>query len=536
MSQEPSRYRWLVAGDINGFFGLMFDNLTVLSYLSGILIGVFNFPADVVFSRMLPGTALGVLFGDLVYTWMAFNLARKSGRGDVTAMPLGLDTPSTIGLALIVLGPAFVRFKASGLSEHDAAMQTWYLGMATMFFMGIIKLVFSFVGSRIQRIVPQAGLLGSLAGIALGLIGVQPLIDIFGVPLVGLIALGLILYTLVAGIRLPFAMPGVFASVILGSILYYALAPAGLAGATFVHPTSVALEAHWPLPSADWIKGLGPALRYLPLSIPFALLTVIGGINTSESARVAGDDYNTRNILLTEAIATLVAGFCGGVAQSTPYIGHPAYKNMGSRAGYTLLTGIFVGLGGILGYLSFIVALIPRAALAPILVFVAFDIVAQSYHAVPKRHVAAVTFSFFPTIFRLLSIKLGNSSVVPQPIFDSLMTSSDRDTGALPQMQVVVALGNGFILTGMLWAAFVAKLVDRHLKASSLYLLILAAFSFFGIVHSALADGSMYFPWMLSHSMRQIPYQFTVAYVVLAILFFVLSYSKEAKEKPIVEH
>ena len=116
---------------------------------------------------------------------------------------------------------------------------------------------------------------------------------------------------------------------------------------------------------------------------------------------------------LTEAVATLVAGVCGGVAQSTPYIGQPAYKRMGSRAGYTLLTGIFIGLGGMLGYVSFIVEVIPRAVLAPILVFVALDIVVQSFHACPIRHAPAVAFAFFPTIARLLSIKLSNPDVVP---------------------------------------------------------------------------------------------------------------------------
>ena len=95
-------------GDINGFFGLMFDNITVLSFLAGILIFAFKFPADIVYTRMFPGTAFGVLFGDLVYTWMALRLAKRTGNGNVTAMPLGLDTPSTIGIALDVLGPAFV--------------------------------------------------------------------------------------------------------------------------------------------------------------------------------------------------------------------------------------------------------------------------------------------------------------------------------------------------------------------------------------------------------------------------------------------
>src|SRR5207244_7256306 len=110
------------------------------------------------------------------------------------------------------------------------------------------------------------------------------------------------------------------------------------------------------------LKGITPALKYLPIAIPFGLLTVVGGINTTESARVAGDDYKTRDILLTEAVATLLAGLCGGVAQSTPYIGQPAYKRMGSRAGYTLLTGLFIGLAGVLGHVGFIVELIPRAS------------------------------------------------------------------------------------------------------------------------------------------------------------------------------
>src|SRR5262249_22045256 len=154
------------------------------------------------------------------------------------------------------------------------------------------------------------------------------------------------------------------------------------------------------------------------------------------------------DILLTEAVATLIAGVCGGVAQSTPYIGQPAYKGMGSRSGYTLLTGLFIGLGGMLGYISFFVELIPRAVLAPILIFVALDITVQAFLACPARHAPAVAFSFLPTISRLLAIKLGNPDVVPPEVFGRLMTASGK---GLPEMLVTVALGNGFIVTAMLW-------------------------------------------------------------------------------------
>ena len=523
---ESRKYRWFVPGDWNGFFGLMFDNLTVLSFLSGILIFVFKYPADIVYTRMFPGTALGVFIGDMIYTWMALRLARKTGDRNVTAMPLGLDTPSTIGIALVVLGPAFIGLKSQGIGEHDAAMMTWYIGMATMVFMGIVKVIFSFLGGWIQKIVPQAGLLGSLAGIGLALIGFTPLVDIFGMPVVGLVALGLIFYTLVAKMKLPWNIPGVFASVVLGTALYYALGPFGIIGGTFSGPVSTQLHFGLPIPTLDFIKGISPALKYLPLAIPFGLLTIAGGINVTESARVAGDNYQTRDILLVEAGATLIAGLCGGVAQSTPYIGQPAYKHMGSRAGYTLLTGIFIGLGGIFGYVSLIVELIPRAVLAPILIFVAFDIIAQSFQACPARHAPAVAFAFFPTIARLLSIKLGNPETVLPETFHKLITASGK---ALPEMLIVVVLGNGFIVTAMLWAAFLAELINKRLRRSAVYLAILALFSFFGIIHSAMPDGSMYLPWYLTGIFQKIPYQFTAAYLALALFFLIMSWTKENK-------
>ncbi|MHB8338195.1 MAG: SulP family inorganic anion transporter [Ignavibacteriaceae bacterium] len=524
--QSGSKYRWFVAGDINGFFGLMVDNLTVLSFLAGILIIVFKYPAEIVYGKMFPGTAFGVLFGDLVYTYMAFRLAKKTNNPNVTAMPLGLDTPSTIGIALTVLGPSFIYLKSQGMAVNDAAMMTWYIGMATMMIIGIVKVIFSFIGGWIQKIVPQAGLLGSLAGIGLLLIGFIPLLDVFGLPVIGMISLGLILYTLVAKINLPKKFPGVLAAVLIGTVLYYILAPMGLVGGSFTAP---AMKLHYgvPLPTLGFVHGFIEALKYIPIALPFAILTIVGGINVTESARVAGDDYNTKHILLTEAFATIIAGLCGGVAQTTPYIGQPAYKAMGSRAGYTVLTGLFIGLGGILGYVSFFVELIPRAVLAPILIFVALDITVQAFKACPPHHMTAVAFSLFPNIARMLQIKLSNPDVISIDKFNQLLTLPGK---VLPETLVVVALGNGFILTAMLWGAFVAKLIDRKLKQASVYLGIMAVLTFFGVIHSAIPEGNMYFPWQLQDFIRQIPYQFSSAYLILAVMLFLLSFTKESKE------
>lgn len=529
MEKENKPYKLFVPGDLNGFFGLMFDNLTVLSFLAGIMIFVFKYPAEIIYTKMFPGTAFGVMVGDMIYAYMAIQLAKKKNAPNVTAMPLGLDTPSTIGIALTVLGPAFLGLKAKGMSEQDAAIMTWNIGMATMVMIGLIKFVFSFLGEWVQKIVPQAGLLGSLAGIGLALIGFLPMVEIFQLPVVGMVALGLIIYTIIAGIPLPKKIPGVFASIIVGSALYYVLAPSGILGIEFVAPKAE-LVMGLPMPSLGFIDGFGEALKFLPIAFPFAVLTVIGGINVTESARVGGDDYNTRNILLTEAFATLVAGVFGGVAQSTPYIGQPAYKAMGSRIGFVIMTGLFVGLGGMLGYVSFIVEAIPKAVLAPILIFVAIDIMTQAFTAVPVQHVPAVCMAYIPNVARLMQIKLSNPEFVPMERFNELMNHSGR---VLPEMLVTVALGNGFILTAMLWGAFMVKVIDRQLKQASVFLLILAFLTFFGIIHSAIPDGNMYLPWTLEAPKNLIPYQFTTGYLILAAMFFLLSFTKEVHEEGI---
>ena len=212
--------------------------------------------------------------------------------------------------------------------------------------------------------------------------------------------------------------------------------------------------------------------EYLPLALPFAILTVIGGINVTESARIAGDDYNTRDILLTEAVATLIAGVCGGVSQSTPYIGHPAYKAMGGRAGYTLATGLFIGLGGIFGYIAFMADALPKPALAPILVFVALDITEQSYLATPKRHAAAVTLAVFPSsrsscrssCRRTYNGALMSAAIDPA---GTMKATGLTNPDFISTVGVMVMLAHGFILTAMLWGGALAFLIDRRITAAA---------------------------------------------------------------------
>src|SRR5262245_64229407 len=111
---------------------------------------------------MVPGTALGVLIGDLTYTWLAVRLRRRTGRTDVTAMPFGIDTPTLFAMVFAVLGPV-------KLATGDP-VRAWKVGMAVTIAIGLVKVVLSFAGDWVRRMVPRAALLGSIAGVALLLI------------------------------------------------------------------------------------------------------------------------------------------------------------------------------------------------------------------------------------------------------------------------------------------------------------------------------------------------------------------------------
>jgi adenine/guanine/hypoxanthine permease len=221
---SKNRYQWAALGDVNAFFGLMLDNVADLLLAVGLLAGVFEFPTDFALAYMVPGTAIGVLVGDLLFFWMAFGLARRSGRTDVTAMPLGLDTPSTFGMVFFVLGPSFLHAKFDlGLNPHEAAAYTWRIGICAIFVSGLFKLACSFGSHWVRTSLPRAGLLGSLAAIALVLISFLPMLEILHYPVVGFAALAVILTTLVARIRFPFHVPGALAGLLVGGAIYYAM-------------------------------------------------------------------------------------------------------------------------------------------------------------------------------------------------------------------------------------------------------------------------------------------------------------------------
>ncbi|MCB9875297.1 MAG: permease [Planctomycetaceae bacterium] len=517
---SKSRYQWAAPGDVNAFFGLMLDNIADLLLAVGLLSVIFGLPTNFALRYMVPGTAVGVLVGDLLFFWMAFKLAKRTGRNNVTAMPLGLDTPSTFGMVFFVLGPAFVHAKEN-MSVENAALYTWHVGICAIFVSGLFKTACAFGSNWVRRVVPRAGLLGSLTAVALVLISFLPLIEILHFPIVGFLALAIVLTTLVARIRVPGRIPGALAATLVAGTVYYLMVGFKVIDhdwSQFEQARQGLLPYEWlSVFRFEWIAVLPDSMQYMPIVIPFALGTVVGGIDCTESAAAAGDDFDTRQVIGVEAFATIVASLCGGVIQTTPYIGHPAYKAMGGRAAYTLATALFVGGAGLFGYFGYLYAIIPKATVFPILVFVGLEITAQSFQATPKKHYTAIVLACVPALAALALIFIDKifGDLAPQGIAIGSLSGPLQ-----AELQTVRILASGFIVTSLLWASGLAAIIDRCLHVASIYFGIAATCSFFGIIHSPLPGSPMFLPWNLDAASLSTPLQYGGGYFLTAILLF----------------
>ena len=364
------------------------------------------------------------------------------------------------------------------------------------------------------------------------LISFLPLIDIASTPIAGMTALAVILVTLTARWKLPWNVPGALAAVVVGCVIYYGMNIAGLGpglGGGEAERPELAFRAVLPMPISEWLEWFRASWRlslvYLPVAIPLALGTVVGGIDCTESAASVGDDYPTGQIIAVEGLATVVGGLFGGVIQSTPYIGHPAYKAMGAGAAYTLATALFVGGAGVFGYFDWIFYLLPKAVVFPILIFVGLEITAQSFHATPIKHYPAVALACVPALAYLALLAL--NQVLPQSRpFGEFKVSTQH------WIQTVTILSGGFIVTSLLWGSILTHLIDGRLRPAVVSLFLAGACALFGVIHSPLPDGPIVTPneairqlkeqGRLGASKHQTPYHWAAAYWASGALLLAL--------------
>ena len=204
-----------VRGDLDGFFGLMVDNLVQVLLIIALTRDLLHFPDALVFHRILPGVAISLVVGNLYYGWQARRLASTTGRSDVTALPFGINTPSVFAFVFLVMLPVWMS--GEGMPDAQRAERAWQAGLVACFLSGCIEALGSLAGPWVRRHTPRAALLAALSGIALTFISMDFVLRIYRYPLVGLIGLGFVLAHYMGKRAFPLGLPAGLLAVVAGS-------------------------------------------------------------------------------------------------------------------------------------------------------------------------------------------------------------------------------------------------------------------------------------------------------------------------------
>jgi AGZA family xanthine/uracil permease-like MFS transporter len=487
------RQSWFVKGDLDGFFGLAVDNLVQVLVIVALCRSLCGFDDGLVYSRILPGIAVSLLLGNLFYALHARWVARRDDNPSCTALPYGINTPSVFAFILFILAPVY---RITG----DATL-TWQVGLIACIGSGIIEFAAAFIGGWVRRVTPRAALLSALAAIGVIFIASPFAFQIFERPLVAILPMFIVLIGYFARVRFPLGLPSGLVALVLGTILAWTVP--FLLGPTMMSIDAVRAAADQVglhLPQHTWFQVLDafkahPELiwAYLGVIVPMGLINAVGSLQNIESAEAAGDRFSTGPCMAVNGIGSIAAGLFGSCFPTTIYIGHPGWKALGARSGYSIINGLFFTAVFILGLGAILVSVIPMEAGIAIVMWIGIIITAQSYEAVPRRHYAAVAISFFPAVAMMAVL------LVPQMLHGLGDTS-----GVLPMIQAhgyhletirtddwwpvgVYALSganSGFIITCIIISAISAFLIDRKFKAAGTWCVIAMVMTLLGFQHA----------------------------------------------------
>lgn len=523
-----------VKRDLDGFFGLFIDNLVqflVIISFCQIFCGMTGDNADLLYKVILPGCAVSLVFGNVFYAWQAHRLAKKTGRDDVTALPYGINTPSIIVYIFFVMGPEF--------QKTGSAEAAWKLGLIACLGSGVIEFCGSFIAEKLRRNTPRAALLSTLAGIAIGFIAMTFTLQIFHKPLIAMVPFALVLVGLFSQVRLPLGLPSGFIAVLVGTLSawllmlvqqYVPTAPEWLTfGAGSVETVKAASEnVGLSLPIWCWepiwsvLQNAEAWLPLLSVIIPMGLFNVVGSLQNIESAEAAGDSYPTAPSMAANGLGTMVAALFGSCFPTTIYIGHPGWKSLGARAGYSTLNGIVIVALSLSGLISLIAGIVPIEVGAGIVLWIGVIITAQAFRAVPENHASAVAIGLFPAIAAWGAVIMmgtiiasqGNTLqqiIAPPGSQKTVSNPGEIDTKTVatateiphPTTEVngflvhgLLLMERGYIFTCMILAAASACLIDRKFIAASIWMFAASLLTFLGAMHAYQVYGGMNFDFL----------------------------------------
>jgi len=465
-------------GDWNAYFGFGTNILVNMLVLTGLLRFVLKMPDDLVFGRILPATGLMLFLSTIYYAWLAYKLAKSSGRDDVCALPSGISVPHMFVVVFVIMLPI-------SLSSGDP-IKGWEAGLAWVFIQSFVLMLGGFIAPYIRKVTPRAALLGTLAGVSIAFISLRPALEMFMTPVVGVVCFAIILASWFGGVRYFKGIPAGLVAIAVGTLIAWSSTAVGLnyGGMSLENVTASFTNFGFSLP----IPAIGHVFSgfeflgvILVTAIPFGIYDLVEAMDNVESAAVGGDSYPTTRVLSADGVVSLIGCMMGNPFINAVYIGHPGWKSMGGRIGYSAATGITVLILSWLGILALIASLIPVVAISPILLYIGMLIGAQAFQETPRSHAPAIILALMPHLAAWGKLQIDNALGAAGTSASAIGMEALGKVGVL--YHGLEVLGGGAILGGLMLGAIAAFVIERKLIKAALFAFAAAVCTFVGLIH-----------------------------------------------------
>ncbi|WP_269527035.1 hypothetical protein [Coraliomargarita parva] len=478
-----------VKGDLDGFFALGLDNMVMLMLMSSLCQGFLGFSNELFYAQILPATAVGLAIGNFYYARQALKLAKRENRDDVCAIPYGASILTIVAFVFLAMYPVQQAALAEGATKADADRLAWQAGLLACFCSGLIEFFGAFVVYHIRRFTPRAALLSTLAGIGFTFIAMDFVFRSFAYPLVGITMLGLTLLVYFGGVKLKWGLPVGMMVIVIGSVLSWTLhftQGSNIVPAAPLQPEMFGL--YLPIPVlGDLFAAFKMLPQLLPVLAPVGIIHLVLSLQNIESAAAAGDNYPAKPALAVNGLGTIAAAVCGSPFPTSIYIGHPGWKALGARAGYSVLTGSVLGIICLTGSASLLFHFVPIEAGMAILIWIGISMMSQAFEATPQKHIPAVIIGIIPPVGAYIALMLkhavsaagiqaGTSFFEPGLLGVLQSARSFYAHGAF-------ALEQGYVYSSVILAAATVCIIDQQFRKAAAWFLLAAFFSMIGLLH-----------------------------------------------------
>jgi AGZA family xanthine/uracil permease-like MFS transporter len=465
-------------GDWNAFFGFGTNILVNLLVLTGLLRFVLKMPDPIVFGRILPAAGLMLFLSTLYYAYLAWSLAKKTGRSDVCALPSGISVPHMFVVVFVIMLPITIK--------SGDPIKGWEAGLTWVFVQSFVLMAGGFVAPMIRRITPRAALLGTLAGVSVAFIALRPALEMYMTPALGVVCFSIILVSWFGGVRWFRGVPAGLVAIAVGCLIAWGSTALGMPVGGMSLANLSASFANFgfsvPLPAVGHVfSGFEFLGVILVTAIPFGIYDLVEAMDNVESAAAGGDHFPTTRVLTADGVVSLIGCLMGNPFINAVYIGHPGWKAMGGRIGYSAATGIVVLLMCWLGIISVMTSLIPVVAIAPILLYIGMLIGAQAFQETPRSHAPAIILAFMPHLAAWGKLQIDNALGAAGTNAAAVGLDKLAQTGVL--YHGLEVLGGGAILGGLVLGAIAVFIIDRELVKAAAFAVAGALLTFFGFMH-----------------------------------------------------